>query len=230
MPASPLDDTLGVDLSTSVVVALGEKASTPAGDHRALVDLVARLTGVPAASVSLGQECPHCGAAGHGPLRVRFGDGASPVPAIHVSLARCGGRRALAVTAAGPVGIDLESVADISRAPVAEVLLSPDEADAVAALGPRAAADALAVLWTTKEAVLKAAGVGLRVDPRDLTIALDPAGEPGTAHRLLISWPDAPFPIDQVRLLPVAAPPGTVVTVAVVCARRPQLRLCPSAA
>ena len=231
MPASP-DAVPGVDLSAVVVVALGDRAATTAEDHHALAHLVARLAGVDAASVSLSQECPTCGASGHGPLRVGLGGRADDSSTVHVSLARAGGRLALAVTAAGPVGIDLESVADVARAPVAAVLLSPAEADAVHSLSAPAANTALAELWTAKEAVLKAAGVGLRVDPRDLSITLDPltvpAGIGGSAdQRRLLVWPQSPFPLPELHLLPVPAPSGTVATVAVVCGRRPELRVVP---
>lgn len=225
------DDLRAVDLAGTVVVALGTRAATTAGDHRALVRLVARLAGVDAASVALSQVCPNCGLPGHGPLRVRLED--PSLATVQVSLARTGDRLALAVTAAGPVGIDLESVADIARAPLNDVLLSPAEADAMTRLGPRESEAALAALWTAKEAVLKAAGVGLRVDPRELSITLAPAGQTApaaiaavvAADRRLIDWPHAPFPLTELHLLSVATPPGTIGTVAVVCARRPALRI-----
>jgi 4'-phosphopantetheinyl transferase len=231
VPASP-DAVPGVDLSAVVVVALGDRAATSAEDHQVLAHLVARLAGVDAASVALSQDCPTCGASGHGPLRVALAGRADGSPTVHVSLARAGGRVALAVTAAGPVGIDLESVADVGRAPVAAALLSPAEADAVRALPAPAAETALAELWTAKEAVLKAAGIGLRVDPRDLSIRLDPLTAPagngdGAEQRRLVEWPQAPFPVAKLHLLPVPAPSGTVITVAVVCDRRPELRIVP---
>ena len=232
------DDLRAVDLAATVVVALGARAATAAGDHRALVRLVARLAGVDAASVALTQICPNCGLPGHGPLRVQLED--PSLATVQVSLARSGDRLALAVTSAGAVGIDLESVADIARVPLNDVLLSPAETDALARLGKRESEAALADLWTAKEAVLKAAGVGLRVDPRELTIARDrTAGSAGQTpvdaanadadadNRRLVDWPHAAFPLSELHLLPVAAPPGTVGTVAVVCARRPALRILP---
>ncbi|WP_104163087.1 4'-phosphopantetheinyl transferase superfamily protein [Cryobacterium sp. N22] len=228
---SPHDDLHAVDLATVVVVALGHRAATKAGDHHALVDLVARLTGVDAASVTLTQLCPNCGLPGHGPLRVQLGDEADGSPTVHVSLARADGRLALAVTAAGPVGIDLESVAALARAPLDDVLLSAAEADAVAALHPRAATAAVAAVWTAKEAVLKAAGLGLRVDPRDLTIAREtpvaPGGDPAAdaAQPGLAGWPNAPFLLKELHLMRVATPPEFAATVAVVCARQPALRI-----
>ncbi|ASD22953.1 hypothetical protein B7495_13330 [Cryobacterium sp. LW097] len=222
-----LDGVRGVDLSTTVVVALGTRAATQDGDHRALAELVGRLTGVAGASITLSQVCPNCGRSGHGPLRVELGGAAVDSPTVHVSLARADGRLALAVTAAGPVGIDLESVGALARAPLDDVLLSTAEADAVAALHPRSATAAVTAIWTAKEAVLKAAGVGLRVDPRDLTIARAPDEVPAehSPGPALVGWPAAPFPLNQAHLISVAAPEGLVAAVAVVCARRPRLYL-----
>ena len=238
MPDAPSvpDDLRSVDLATTVVVTLGTRAAPKAGDHRALAELVARLTGVSAASVALNQVCPNCGRSGHGPLRVELGDEAETSPAVQVSLARSGDRLALAVTAAGAVGIDLESVADIARAPLEDVLLSAAEAAAVSGLPPRAATAAVTVIWAAKEAVLKATGLGLRVDPRDLTIAREtprqPDGDPAAdaARQRLVHWPDAPFILSELHLLPVAAAPEFAAIVAVVCARRPRLALLPNPA
>jgi len=243
---SPRDRPRSIDLTGTVVVELGTRAPTKAGDHLALSKLVARLVDVDDASVSLTQQCQHCGATDHGALRIHLAGGTKGGPTLHVSLARSGDRLALAVTAAGPVGIDLESVQAVSRAPLTEVLLSPSEADALARLGPPGSEAALAALWTAKEAVLKAAGVGLRVDPRELTIARDrSAGSAGQTsaevdaqdaqdtdaraknadNQTLVDWPHAPFPLSELHLLSLATRPGTAGTVAVVSARRPALRI-----
>jgi len=224
--ALPGSSASAIDLSRTVAVAVGDRAETRAGDHALLAALVARLTGGDAASVSLTQRCPHCGAGDHGPLRVSIAGSTAVAP--RVSLARAGGRVALAVTAVGPVGIDLESLADLARAPLDDVALSPAEAATLATLQPAAAAAALANIWTTKEAVLKAAGLGLRVDPRELTVTLEAAGvpdarSPGTTAHRTVSWPHGPFPDNDVQIWPVAAPRGAVATVAVVCAHRPAL-------
>ena len=238
MPAAPVPGPRGaglpgtgltdIGLSSTVVVALGDRTATKVGDHELLIHLVARLAGVDAASVALAQRCPHCGAPGHGPLRVSIDGSSSGAPLV--SLARAGGLLALAVTAAGPVGIDLESLAALAHAPLNDVVLSPAETATLAMLSPTIAASALAAIWTTKEAVLTAAGVGLQVDPRELTIALDPAGspeDPPTIPRLPVSWPGAPFPGNRVQVLSVDAPRGLVCTVAVVCAARPALMMVP---
>lgn len=228
----PRNGIWAIDLSTTVVVALSDRAATRADDHRALTHLVAQLAGVDGASVVLSQVCTHCGAADHGALRVHLAGETDARPTLHVSLARAAGRLALAVTAAGPVGVDLESVTAVARAPLADALLSPAESDALAGLDPRAAEATLAALWTAKEAVLKAAGVGLRVDPRELTIIPDRSAAPSGQRSpdtndgpRLADWPHAPFPLAEVHLLSVLTSAETVGTIAVVCARRPTLRI-----
>jgi 4'-phosphopantetheinyl transferase len=248
------DAPVSIDLAGTVVVQFADQAPTRAGDHRRLVALVGRLTGVDPASITLEQVCPNCGASGHGPLRVVLGGPAGSAPAVYVSLSRAEGRLALAVTSAGPVGIDLESGAALGRAPVADALVSVAEARALAALDPDDAGAALVSTWTAKEAVLKAAGTGLRVDPRDLTIALPTVAAPtaaGSAARVpaqapaqlaaqlagevagwpvLAHWPAAPFPLDRWHLHPLTLPTGTVGlvgTVAVVCVARPGVMVVP---
>lgn len=93
-------------------------------------------------------RCRHCGSTQHGQ------------PEGNVSLSHAGGLT-LAVLADGPVGIDHE----------------PLEADAPweVVAHPSDSGDALR-LWVRKEAVLKATGLGLAVDPRSFW--LDVAGRP----------------------------------------------------
>ena len=88
-----------------------------------------------------------------------------------VSLSRVGSLVAVAVTDVAAVGLDIESVASVARAPVADVLLHPSET--------ASSHGKLARLWCAKEAVLKAAGVGLRVSPSLLAFA----------GATLASWP-----------------------------------------
>ncbi|MFJ7205903.1 4'-phosphopantetheinyl transferase family protein [Streptomyces sp. NPDC098789] len=76
-----------------------------------------------------------------------------------------------------PVGIDAEPVREVPVAEVAGVALTPRERRAVLA-EPAGAARSLAFLrcWTRKEAVLKAAGVGIT---DELTRLETHAGTPG---------------------------------------------------
>lgn len=72
---------------------------------------------------------------------------------------------AVAISAAGPVGVDLEAT---SRAPamhgLSDWVCHPSELDRTNAAASDLANEALLGLWVRKEAFLKAAGTGLRLD------------------------------------------------------------------
>lgn len=123
---------------------------------------VAGYLGIPPDRVSAGAVCRRCGG-DHGQPVVKVDGAAAP----HVSVTRGSGVLATAVSWDGPVGVDAErrgaATPDLGR-----VLLHPDEV----ASGP----SDLTRTWVRKEAVLKAAGLGLTVDPRELL--LTPTGPP----------------------------------------------------
>jgi phosphopantetheinyl transferase len=85
--------------------------------------------------------------------------------------------------------------------------LAPAEADAVAAATDPVRA--FLVCWTRKEAAAKAIGEGLRLEPREVVVAL-----PDERPRL-VSWPAAVAP-DEVVLFDLEARPGHVGALAVV--------------
>ncbi|MBC7442533.1 MAG: 4'-phosphopantetheinyl transferase superfamily protein [Ramlibacter sp.] len=156
---------------------------------------------------------PHAGPPHAGPLH------AGP---LHASLSRAADSVAIALTFAGPVGIDIESVEAVSRADFDQVAFGASELSALRSVPPADASWARAVLWTAKEAVLKCTGAGLRVDPRGLTVTLPDAGDPdagtesGTAAApRLAAWPGAGFPLDTMRLARFDPGPGLAGTVAV---------------
>lgn len=117
--------------------------------------LVAELTGESMSAVVVDAHCPDCGGP-HGRPRVSVPAGASNVS---VGLSHTAGL-VFAVAARGhSVGIDAESETD-----------SRQVSSAIADVAGVAAGDAL-THWTRVEAVLKADGRGLRVDPR--TVAFE---------------------------------------------------------
>jgi len=121
-------------------------------DHALLAALASRLLGRPAAVTQL---CSNCGGSDHGqPL----------VAGAFVSLSRAGDLVAIAASLAGAVGVDIETVERVAASGFDDVAFCAAERDAIAhAHNP----DLLrARYWTTKEAVLKARGTGLRSDPR----------------------------------------------------------------
>jgi 4'-phosphopantetheinyl transferase len=152
-----LQTVAGVTLD---VAAVDEATRDRAADRAALVALAARVLGVDAATLRLDRRCPNCGGLDHGRPTIAGG-------AVAVSLARTDGVRALAVSTVGPVGVDVERVSRVRRAPLdaftvverAEIDLAPDP--------DRRRTE----LWAAKEAILKAEGTGLRVDPRTVDVA-----------------------------------------------------------
>jgi 4'-phosphopantetheinyl transferase len=118
---------------------------------------VARATGRQASDVVIARSCLHCGSAAHGrPTVVRPGG-------RHVSLTHSGDLVGVAVSTAGPVGIDLEHVTDLDVAALTTSTLAPG--DRVPATTTQ-----FLELWTAKEAALKALGLGLAYPAGKLAI------------------------------------------------------------
>src|SRR5690606_24842401 len=98
---------------------------------------------------------------------VPLGRDAKGCPRLHgdrlfTSLSHAGQRVAIAVAGAGPVGIDIEPVSRAADMPeLAERVAHPDELCELAPLGAHALGEALLAMWVHKEALLKAAGIGL---------------------------------------------------------------------
>ncbi|CAN5468047.1 hypothetical protein BH10ACT4_BH10ACT4_11720 [soil metagenome] len=151
---------------------------------------------LPGASIPpVRQRCVDCGG-DHGQPLVGDGD------AVWASLTRAGGVVAVAVSTAGPVGIDLEDPLVLARAPLDA--FGSDELALIRA--SRDSANTAARLWTAKEAILKADGRGLRCDPRDLRLGVEPLA--------LLRWDDCPVPLDGVVIDGFDGPSGLVGTVA----------------
>jgi 4'-phosphopantetheinyl transferase len=175
----------------SVVVGYGE---VPA--HGLLLAMAARFHSVPVERIVLGHDCPRCGGDDHGrPVLLPTSSLRAPA---HVSLARAGSMSVAAVTVAGPVGIDVEPPGAAEFEGYADVALHPDE---------RAGNDDPTRAWVRKEALLKAYGLGLAIDPREIRI--DARG--------LAAWDSAhPAPTDVwVRDIDV---PGHIAALAVLAA------------
>lgn len=124
-----------------------------------LRELAAELTGLPLESITVTAACPDCGLE-HGQPRV---DG------LFVSLSHAGAVTVAAASADAAVGIDIEPRA-----------VSPERR---AAIRDVAGGDDLAH-WTRVEAVLKADGRGLRVDPRAVGIHGNRATLDGASYTL----------------------------------------------
>lgn len=161
-----------------------------AASVRLLRLLLARLTGVAAGDHAFVRRCVACGGP-HGKPELQH-------PGLHTSRSWTRDAVAVAVTTAGPVGVDVEREAATDFDGFAGVALAPGESAPTAADRARA--------WTRKEAVLKAAGLGLAEDLRAVRVTA--AGDAPA----LVRWDRAPGPV---QLRDVPAPPGLRCAVAV---------------
>ncbi|GAA1948807.1 4'-phosphopantetheinyl transferase family protein [Agromyces allii] len=116
----------------------------------ALRSAVSRLTGTPPSQIRFAASCPDCGEQHGRPTVVGL-------PGTQVSLAHASGL-AVAVAANVRVGIDAESSAT-----------SKERVEAIREVTRLRSGDALRH-WVRIEAVLKADGRGLRVDPADVRV------------------------------------------------------------
>ncbi|WP_315096687.1 4'-phosphopantetheinyl transferase superfamily protein [uncultured Cellulomonas sp.] len=132
--------------------------------------LAARLACEPA-DVVLSARCRHCGGA-HGPVSVL----PDRLDGLHVSITRSGPVVGVALSTAGPVGIDVESLSAVAAAPLADVLLSDRERDHGRRRPRYSSRGDLARAWVRKEAALKALRTGLVLAPSSIDLERPPTG------------------------------------------------------
>jgi 4'-phosphopantetheinyl transferase len=128
--------------------------------------LLSAYVDAPPAKLEFDTTCRFCGEL-HGKPRLVGAD-----PDFDFSLAYAEGAFLLAISAAGPVGADIEAIPPLDS--IDDLLLAAATAAEARAMSVMEAEDrrhALARLWTLKEAVLKATGHGLGVDPRELELS-----------------------------------------------------------
>jgi 4'-phosphopantetheinyl transferase len=158
--------------------------------------IVGGATGTEPTAVRFDRTCPHCGKP-HGKPRLAQ-------PGMELSVSHSADLVGVALSPAGPVGLDVEGVA---RAVLLPDALTSSEAAAVAAADDPTRA--FLVCWTRKEAAAKAIGEGLRLEPREVVVA------PPDERPRLLSWPAA-VPPARVALFDLEARPDHVGALAVV--------------
>ena len=93
---------------------------------------------------------------------------------VHTSLSHADGVVAIAMTHSGAVGVDIERVARAAGMPsLAGRICHPDDVVELVGLGADGLRQALLRLWVRKEAVLKAAGIGLAVEMQAFAVPSD---------------------------------------------------------
>lgn len=165
---------MGIPESTAIVVWHPGRDRDVA--RRLLIDETERSFGIAAVDIGISRMCPACGDSRHGRPAVTAPRGtATPF----VSISYTSDLTVVALTAAGPVGIDVERSDSVSSG-----------IDSV--LGATARnRHARTTTWVRTESLLKATGHGLTLDPRRIRIT-----NPDEPPRLL-SWPSSePEPPD----------------------------------
>lgn len=161
--------------------------------------LLARALGLNARAVPLAADA-HGKPTLTGPAHGRLG----------FNLSHSGDLALIAIGAPLAIGIDLESIA-LSRLGIAENYFTKAEIEALSALPDSARAAAFTRLWTRKEAVAKAVGLGLHL----LLDTIDCPVEHAASTRLMGCRFD-PSLVDRVLLLDCPVPDGWTACVAVV--------------
>jgi 4'-phosphopantetheinyl transferase len=146
-----------------------------------------RALDLPPERVPLERTCSDCGRP-HGAPRLPGGGGP------YVSVSHSADRIALAVSDAGPLGVDVEAAVRELGEELATRVLGPAELEDLDRLGAADRQVGLLAYWTRKEAVIKATGEGLRVPLADLHVSA-----PDVPPRLL-AWRGRPGLADRIRL------------------------------
>jgi 4'-phosphopantetheinyl transferase len=165
--------------------------------------LLGELLGEQPCDVAIERHCVRCGSGDHGkPLL------ADRSAAVHFSLAHSGPHVVVAVSRAGPVGVDVECLRpNADYRPMLRRTLTADEASAFGAGGARPQ-DFLRT-WVRKEAVTKAVGTGIATPFHTFAV-----GERDRCAALL-TWPDDPSLVDRATLVDLSGEPERPAAVAV---------------
>jgi 4'-phosphopantetheinyl transferase len=98
---------------------------------------------------------------------------------LHFNDSHSGDLALYAVTAAGPIGADIEQVRPIPEfEDLASRYFSPRESALIRALVPERRMEAFYSVWTRKEAFLKATGEGIGRNLAEIEVSPDPGQEP----------------------------------------------------
>ncbi|PZG19905.1 4-phosphopantetheinyl transferase [Micromonospora craterilacus] len=163
---------------------------------RAVTRLVlAGMLGTPASELDFAAVCRQCGGP-HGKPVLR-----SPSAPVTFSVSHSGRWCVVAFTVRTEIGVDVERIA-LRGGTLPLRALAPTERTVVTGPGVRDRTTAFVRYWTRKEALLKATGDGLSIDPATITVT----GPDQPAA--LLRWDGTPTPTDPPHLTDLAAPTG----------------------
>jgi hypothetical protein len=115
-----------------------------------------------------------------------------------VSLSRAPGLVVAVASLLGSIGVHIESMGRMMRAPVDAVGLHPAEIDSLARLDPAVRERARTIQWTRKEALLKATGFGLRIAPAAIDLGGIGVAAPANEVRLGGTFGTGASPVETV--------------------------------
>ena len=133
--------------------------------HALLRSSVGERLSIAPRDIVFDRTCATCGSHRHGKPTV------AGHPDLSVSLSYAGGVAVVALSRDGEVGVDVEEVDESDFDGFTVVTLDASEVPAMDALDGDALRWARAHVWARKEAVLKASGHGLAVDPRQVVVS-----------------------------------------------------------
>jgi 4'-phosphopantetheinyl transferase len=129
--------------------------------------------------------------------------GAAADAGLELSISHSAERVVVALSLAVPIGVDVERIGTpLVEQPLVESVLAPAELRELAALPPLQRGSAFYGYWTRKEAVLKASGDGLSVEPAQLRVS-----RPG-APPALLDWTGPRRPAGAIWLHELDPGPG----------------------
>lgn len=138
--------------------------------HALVRRLLADLLDRDPASLAFARRCTTCGSDAHGKPSVL------DAPGWHFSLSYTPSVAVVAATEGADVGVDVEDLTDADFDGFAAATLARHEVEGFAGLAGHELLVARSRVWARKEAVLKATGHGLVVDPAEVLVSgpLDP--------------------------------------------------------
>ncbi|MFF0718342.1 4'-phosphopantetheinyl transferase family protein [Micromonospora sp. NPDC003816] len=157
--------------------------------------VLAGMLGTPASELRFEAVCRQCGGP-HGKPALR-----APATPVSFSVAHSGHWCAVAFASRTEVGVDVERIAVRGR-DLPWRALSPVERAVVAATDARDRTAAFIRYWTRKEALVKATGDGLTVDPATITVTAP--DQPARLRR----WAGPSRPAARPHLVDLDAPTG----------------------
>ena len=158
---------------------------------RGLLRLVlARYLDLPPAEIEIDRSCPYCDRLHGRPRLLRRPETA--LESIEFSVSHGGDLLVLAFVGHAPVGVDIEPIgaSEVVAAELLDFTLTADERARLQDLPAPQRRRMFLRLWTGKEAVLKALGTGLDVEPQAVALPPFPIG-----GKVAVTLPGSP-PVD----------------------------------